>query len=145
MADVALPGSIRVEVVTPERSLVSEAADEVVLPGTQGYLGVLPGHAPLLTGLAIGELMLRRGAARRFLSVVGGFAEILPDRVTVLADSAERGEEIDRERAARARDRALERLRGRDGEVDFDRAQVALQKAIIRIQVASRGPSGGRG
>lgn len=130
--------AIQFEVVTPERRLVAESVDEVVLPGSLGYLGVLPGHAPLLTRLGIGEVAYRAGGARRYLALAGGFAEVLPDRVIVLADVAERPEAIDRERAGRARDRALERLRGRGSETDFDRAQTALQKALMRLQVAGR-------
>jgi F-type H+-transporting ATPase subunit epsilon len=133
-----LPESIHLEIVTPEERLLGLDVDEVVLPGRQGYLGVLPGHAPLLTELAIGELTYRRDNQRHYLSVAWGFAEVLPDRVSVLAEIAERAEEIDRERAIRARDRAKERLRERSGDIDLGRAQVALQKALIRIQVASR-------
>ena len=140
-----LPESIQVEVVTPEGRLVSEVADEVVLPGNEGYLGVLPGHVPLLTTLAIGEMVLRRGGLRRYLIVAWGFAEVLPDRVSVLAEIAERAEDIDRDRAGRARDRALDRLRGRQSDVDFQRAQAALQKALVRIQVASHTQTGERG
>ena len=132
-----LPDHVHLEIVTPERNLISEDADEVVLPGRQGYLGVLPGHAPLLTDLDIGQLMFRRGNVRRYLSVAWGFVEVLPDRVSVMAETAERAEEIERERGAQARDRAREHLRGKGSEVEFKRAQVALQKALIRIQVAS--------
>ncbi len=131
-----LPESIHLEVVTPEEKLVSEVVDEVVLPGSQGSLGVRPGHTPLLTALGIGELVYRRGGAKRYVAIAWGFAEVLPDRVSVLAEIAERAEGIDRERAARARDRAMKRLRERAAETDFKRAQVALQKAIIRIQVS---------
>jgi F-type H+-transporting ATPase subunit epsilon len=134
--------NIQLEVVTPEARLVSEVVDEVVLPGTEGSLGVLPGHAPLLTGLGIGEVQYRRGATRRFLAVAWGFAEVLPDRVSILAEVAERAEAIDRERAGRARDRALGRLRERRPDTDFMRAQVALQKALIRLQVSQQiGPN----
>jgi F-type H+-transporting ATPase subunit epsilon len=131
-----LPESIHLEIVTPERRLVSEVADEVVLPGSEGSLGVLPGHTPLLTTLGIGELTYRRGGDRRYLAIAWGFAEVLPDRVSILAEIAERAEGIDRERAAAARDRALQRLRERAAETDFKRAQIALQKALIRIQVS---------
>ncbi len=129
-------GSIHLDVVTPEKRLVSEVVDEVVLPGSQGYLGVLPGHAPLLTALGVGELMYRRGSTRRYVALAWGFTEVLPNRVSVLAEIAERAEEIDRERAGRARDRAIGRLLARDSETDFKRAQVALEKSLIRIQVA---------
>src|SRR5262245_2676173 len=131
-----LPVSIHLEVVTPDKRLVSEVVDEVVLPGSQGSLGVRPGHTPLLTTLGIGELVYRRGAEKRYVAVAWGFAEVLPEKVSVLAEVAERAEGIDRERAARARDRALKRLRERAQDTDFARAQVALQKAIIRIQVS---------
>ena len=130
-----LPESLSLEIVTPEKRLVSVTVQEVVLPGSEGSLGVLPGHAPLLTSLAVGELTFRSGTARHYVAVAWGFAEVLGDRVSVLAEIAERGEEIDRDRAERARDRALGRLKSRDGETDFKRAQLALQKALIRIQV----------
>src|SRR5437899_7583737 len=107
------------EVVTPERRIVAEMVDETILPGSEGYLGVRPGHAPLLSALGIGELTYRRGTGRRHLALTWGFVEVLPDRVSVLAEIAERAEEIDRGRAERARDRALARLQGRDGETDF--------------------------
>lgn len=139
---VGLPQAIHFEVVTPEERLVSELVDEVVLPGSEGYLGVLPGHTPLLTALGIGEIMYRRGGARRYLAVAGGFAEVLGDRVSVLAEIAERAEEVDRGRAEQARDKALARLRGKDPDTDFERAQAKLQKALIRIQVANKvGPN----
>ena len=134
-----LPEAIQLDIVTPEKRLASITVDEVVLPGTEGSMGVLPGHAPLLTGLDIGELMYRKGREKHYVAVARGFAEVLGDRVTVLAEVAERAEDIDAARAERARDRALERLRGRDPETDFNRAQVALEKAIIRIEVAHRG------
>jgi len=130
-----LPESIRLEVVTPDQRLVTEMVDEVVLPGSDGYLGVLPGHTPLLTSLGIGEIMYRRGTEKRYIAVAWGFVEVLPDRVSVLAEIAEKAEEIDRERAGKARDRALQRLRERSPDTDFNRAQVALQKAIIRLQI----------
>ncbi len=134
-----LPVAIRLEIVTPSSRLVSEIVDEVILPGSLGYLGVLPGHAPLLTSLGIGRVTYRRGPDRGELALAGGFAEVLPDRVTVLADIAERAEAIDRERAGRARDRALKRLRGGERNTDFERAQITLQKALIRLSVAGRG------
>ena len=137
-----LPESIHLEIVTPERRLVSEVVDEVILPGSEGSLGVRPGHTPLLTTLGIGELVYRRGGDKRYLAIAWGFAEVLPDRVSVLAEIAERAEGIDRERAAAARDRALKRLQARTSETDFKRAQIALQKALIRLQVSQGiGPS----
>jgi F-type H+-transporting ATPase subunit epsilon len=131
-----LPTSIQLEIVTPDKRLVSEVVDEVILPGSQGSLGVRPGHTPLLTTLGIGELVYRRGAEKRFVAIAWGFAEVLPERVSVLAEIAEKAEGIDRDRAARARDRALKRLRERSEDTDFARAQAALQRALIRIQVS---------
>jgi F-type H+-transporting ATPase subunit epsilon len=133
-----LPEAIQLDIVIPERRLISEVVDEVVLPGVLGSLGVLPGHAPLLTTLGIGEVVFRRGSVRHYLSVAWGFAEVLPDRVSILAEVAERAEEIDRARAEQARDRAVDRLKGRDPDTDFNRAQVALQKALVRLQVSAR-------
>lgn len=130
------PEAIALDIVTPDRRLISIAVDEVVLPGSEGSLGVLPGHAPLLTALSVGELMYRRGQERHYVALAWGFAEVLSDRVSVLAEIAERGEEIDRPRAELARDRALQRLKGRDPDTDFKRAQLALQKAVIRLQAA---------
>jgi F-type H+-transporting ATPase subunit epsilon len=137
-----LPESIRLEIVTPEQRLANEVVDEVVLPGSEGSLGVLPGHTPLLTTLGIGELMYRRGTTKHHVAIAWGFAEVLPDRVSVLAEIAEKAEGIDRDRASQARDRAVARLRGGAPDTDFKRAQTALQKAIIRLQVAGGvGPS----
>ena len=133
-----LPSALSFELVTPDRSIVHESVDEVQIPGAQGYLGVLPGHTPLLTTLQVGEIWFRRGAARSFVSVAFGFAEILPDRVTVLAQIAERAETIDVDRAEAARRRARERLAGSTTTVDFERARVALLKSLVRLQVASK-------
>jgi F-type H+-transporting ATPase subunit epsilon len=127
---------MHLDIVTPDRRLVSETVDEVVLPGSEGYLGVLPGHAPLLTSLGIGYVMHRREGTRRYLALAGGFAEVLPDRVTILAHISERADAIDRDRAERARDRALKRLRDKEPGTDFDRAQIALMKALIRLQIS---------
>ena len=133
-----LPSALSLELVTPDRSIVHESVDEVQIPGSQGYLGVLPGHTPLLTTLQVGELSFRRGSERSFVSVAFGFAEILPDRVTVLAQIAERAETIDVDRAEAARRRARERLAGSTTNVDFERARVALLKSLVRLQVASK-------
>ena len=133
-----LPSTLSFELVTPDRSIVHESVDEVQIPGSQGYLGVLPGHTPLLTTLQVGELWFRRGAERSLVSVAFGFAEILPDRVTVLAQIAERAEHIDVERAEAARRRARDRLGGSATNVDFERARVALLKSLVRLQVASK-------
>ena len=128
---------IHLTVVTPDRKLVDRQVDEVVLPGTEGYLGVLPGHAPLLTALKVGQISYKQDGQTHQLSVAWGFAEVLPDRVSVLADIAERAEDIDTERAMKARERAEERLR-KGTDVDWDRARAALEKAITRLQVAGK-------
>lgn len=130
---------LRLEVATPTRLVVAAAVDEVVAPGSEGYFGVLPGHAPFLTTLGIGELAYRQGTVEQHLALAGGFAEVRDDRVIVLADTAERPEEIDRERAQRARERAEQRLAGRGpDEIDYARAAAALARAHTRLQVAAR-------
>jgi len=129
------PETLRLDVVTPERVLVAESVDEVILPGSQGSFGVLPGHAPLLTDLDIGPLVYRRGQERRELAVAGGFVEVLPDRVTVLAEVAEAPEEIDVARAEQAKERAEQRLKSAAPETDFERAQQAMRKALLRAEV----------
>ena len=133
-----LPPHLTLELVTPDRAIVREQVDEVQIPGSQGYLGVLPGHTPLLTTLQVGELWFRQGGERQYLLVAFGFAEILPDRVTILAQSAERAEEIDVARAEQAQRRARELLVKRTVDVDFERARIALMKSLIRLQVASK-------
>jgi F-type H+-transporting ATPase subunit epsilon len=135
---MALPTKLLLEIVTPERSLVREEVDEVQLPAAEGYLGVLPGHAPLLATLKVGELWYRIGQERHYLAIAGGFVEVLPERVTVLAQIAERAQEIDVARAEAARKRAEERFANRAPDLDVDRARIALMKALIRLQVASR-------
>ena len=131
--------AIQLELATPTRLVVSEEVDEVVAPGIEGYFGVWPGHAAFLTTLGAGELSYRQGRQERYLAVAGGFAEVRNDKVIILADAAERPEEIDRERAARARLRAEERLAGRSqDEIDFARASAALARALTRLQVSSR-------
>ena len=130
---------LTLEIATPTRLAVTESVDEVVIPGSQGYFGVLPGHAPFLTTVGIGELMYRVGRDERYLAVSGGFAEVRNDKVIVLADTAERPEEIDRVRAERARERAERRLAGRtDEEVDYTRALAALARAVVRLMTAGR-------
>jgi F-type H+-transporting ATPase subunit epsilon len=128
---------IQLSIVTPERSLLNEQVDELQIPGADGYLGVLPGHAPLFTELKVGELSYRKGSTWTSLSVAWGFAEVLPEQVRVLAETAERAGEIDLERAKRSKERAEQRL-SRGGDIDYDRALIALQRALIRIQVAQK-------
>lgn len=135
---MALPTKLTLEVVTPERRLVSEQVDEVQLPGAEGYFGVLPGHTPLLATLQVGELWYRIAQEKHYLAVAFGFAEVLPDRVTVLAQLAERPEDIDVPRAEAARKRAEERMARPQADHDFERARVAMMKALIRLQVAAR-------
>lgn len=132
--------TIELVVVTPERQLLRQRVAQVQLPGTNGYLGVLPGHAPLMTEIGIGELSYPDGPGKDsvHMALVRGFAEVLPDRVTVLAETAERAEEIDLARAEAARARAEKRLASGDTNLDWDRAGVALQRALIRIQVATK-------
>ena len=134
----ALPTKLLLEIVTPDKSIVREEVDEVELPGSEGYLGVLPGHTPLLTMLKVGELWYRAGAEKHYLAVAFGFAEVLPDRVTILAQVAERAQDIDIERAEAAKRRAEERLATRGPDMDFERARIAMMKSLIRLQVASR-------
>ncbi|BAS28914.1 F0F1 ATP synthase subunit epsilon [Limnochorda pilosa] len=128
---------LRVEVVTAERRVLQERAESVILPAANGYLGVLPGHAPLIAGLSVGVLQFGGyHAEKRRVAVSGGFAEVADDRVTVLADTAELAEEIDVERARRAAERAERRLRERQAHVDHHRAEMALRRAINRIKAA---------
>jgi F-type H+-transporting ATPase subunit epsilon len=140
-----LPDSIELIIVTPERQLLRESVVEVTLPGAEGQLGVLPGHAPLITELGIGELSFEtKGSSESVpVAVISGFAEILGDRVTVLAETAERPEEIDISRAEEAKKRAEQRLAAAasDSNIDWGRAAIALQRSLIRIQVARKGHS----
>lgn len=137
-----LPKSLTLEIVTPDQSLVMDQVDEVEIPGAEGYFGVWPGHTPLLSSLAIGEMWYRKGNEKFYLSLAGGFAEVLPDKVTILAQIAERAEDIDVARAERAKQRAEQRLAAArttvQVDMDFERARVALMKSLIRLQVASR-------
>ena len=135
---MAIPTKILLEIVTPDRSLIREEVDEIQLPGSEGYLGVLPGHTPLLTTLQVGELWYRVGQEKHYLAIAGGFVEILPERVTVLAQIAERAQDIDINRAEEAKRRAEERLGKPAPELDFERARIAMMKSLIRLQVASR-------
>jgi F-type H+-transporting ATPase subunit epsilon len=129
--------NIRLEVVTPEKSVVSESAQIVMAPGSLGEFGVLAGHTPFLTTLKTGALKYKDESGReRFVFVSSGFAEALPDRVTVLAESAERRKDIDIQRAKSAVDRAEKRLQSDGKDIDYIRAKAALLRAISRIQLA---------
>jgi F-type H+-transporting ATPase subunit epsilon len=135
---MALPTQIQLQIVSADRSLVSETVDEVEIPGADGYFGVLPGHTPLLALLGAGELWYRQGQDKHYFSMAFGFAEVQPDRVTVLAQIAERADEIDIARAEAAKKRAEERLSKSTVDMDAERARISLLKSLIRLQVASR-------
>jgi len=134
----ALPTKIHLLIVSADRSLVNETVDEVEIPGFDGYFGVLPGHTPLLAALHVGELWYRQGSEKHYLSIAFGFAEVQPDRVTILAQIAEKADEIDIARAEQAKKRAEERVARPAVDMDAERARIALMKALIRLQVASR-------
>jgi F-type H+-transporting ATPase subunit epsilon len=134
-----LPDVIQLEVVTPDRSVLRASVAEVQVPGLVGYLGVLPGHTPLLAELGLGQLSYRQGSQTFYATAFGGLAEILPDRVIVLAEAAERAEEINVDRARAAADRAKKRIASpTDTAVDWERAQRAAQRAETRLQTAAR-------
>ena len=135
---MALPTKLTLEIVTPDRALVTEQVDEVELPGSEGYFGVLPGHTELLASLQVGELWYRIGQDKFYLAVAFGFVEVLPDHVTVLARIAEKSQDIDVGRAESAKKRAESRVASPSPDMDFERARVALMKSLIRLQVASR-------
>jgi F-type H+-transporting ATPase subunit epsilon len=141
---VALPTHLELHIVTPDRPVVVEQVDEIQIPGAGGFFGVLPGHTPLLASLAVGELWYRKGQEKTYVSIARGFAEVLPDRVTILAQLAEKAEEIDVARAEAAKTRAEQRLAEPASEIDYERARVALMKAMTRLQVSARVPGGGR-
>ena len=128
--------TFQLEIVTPSRLLVKDAAEEAQIPGLSGYLGIIPGHAPLITELAVGVITYKASSGTHTLAVAWGFVEVLPDKVTILAEAAERPQEIDVERAQKAKDRAEQRLKSNDPEIDFLRAEDALQRAETRLNVA---------
>ena len=131
--------TFQLEIVTPEKKVVeTRAAEEVQIPGRNGYLGIMPGHAPLITELAVGAITYRENATEQRLAVAWGFAEVLPDKVTILAESAERPSEIDVERARKSKERAEQRLTSGDPSVDVERALDALHRAEARLDVASK-------
>ncbi|HEY4962584.1 MAG TPA: F0F1 ATP synthase subunit epsilon [Terriglobales bacterium] len=128
--------TFQLEIVTPDKLVVKETADEVQIPGKAGYMDVLPGHAPLITELMIGEIAYKHGGTTEHLSVAWGFAEVLPDKVTVLAQTAERPEEIDVKRAQEAKARAEAALAKAEADLDFDVTLSALKRAEVRLKVA---------
>ena len=129
---------IRLDIVTAERVVHSEEVDVVIAPGVEGQLGILPHHAPLMTMLEPGELLVRKGGEELSMAISGGFLEVRPDRVIVLAEAAERDEEIDLARAEEAKRRAEERLSQRIPEVDASRAEAALRRSLARLKVGER-------
>jgi F-type H+-transporting ATPase subunit epsilon len=135
---VSLPTKIQLQIVSADRALVNETVDEVEIPGFDGYFGVLPGHTPLLAVLQVGELWYRQGQEKHYLAIAYGFAEVQPDRVTILAQIAEKADEIDLARAEAARKRAEARITRPATDMDAERARAALMKSLIRLQVASR-------
>ena len=135
---MALPQHLRLQIVSADRSLVNELVDEVEIPGSDGYFGVLPGHTPLLALLGAGELWYRQGDQKHYLLIAFGFAEVQPDAVTILAQIAEKADDIDVVRAEAAKRRAEERLKSPTMDMDFERARIAMLKSLIRLQVATR-------
>jgi F-type H+-transporting ATPase subunit epsilon len=136
-----LPENIELEVVTPQKHVLHDSVQSIEMPGKDGYLGILPGHAPLLTELGVGILTYQKGAEKRQLTVINGYAEVLPDRVTVLAELSERAEDIDVARVRVAKDRAeAELAKAGTGtpEADWQIASLALQRALVRLQVAGK-------
>ncbi|HVJ04150.1 MAG TPA: F0F1 ATP synthase subunit epsilon [Candidatus Saccharimonadales bacterium] len=128
--------TIELEIVTPERQVVKDRAEQIQIPGRNGYLGILPGHAPLITELAVGEITYTNAGATTRLSVAWGFAEVLPDKVTILAETAERSEDIDVPRAEAARVRAQEHLKSAEDSAAYEEASLALSRAEARLAVA---------
>ena len=135
---MTLPPHLQLHIVSVDRSLVNETVDEVEIPGADGYFGVLPGHTPLLAVLGAGELWYRQGQEKHYFAIAFGFAEVQPDRVTILAEIAERADEIDLARAESAKKRAEERLAQLTLDMDAERARISLMKSLIRLQVATR-------
>lgn len=136
---MAVPTHLRLEFVTPERAIAHEEVDEIQLPGEEGFLGILPGHTPMLVALKVGEMWYRKGTEKVFGFIGFGFAEILPDRVTILARIAEKADDIDLQRAEAAKRRAEERLaevKRSGSDADYERARLALLRAITRLQVS---------
>jgi F-type H+-transporting ATPase subunit epsilon len=130
--------TFQLEIVTPEKMVVRDMAEEMQIPGKDGYLGILPGHAPLITELAVGEITYRKDNYTHHLSVAWGFAEVLPDKVTILAETAERAEDIDAKRAQEAKQRAESELASSGTEDDFQRTAGDLKRADTRLEVAAK-------
>lgn len=135
------PKSIRLEVITPERVVVGEDTQSIIVPGVQGYLGVLPDHTPMVASLRIGLVKYKQDGSFRRVAVSGGFFEVAKNKAVILAETAERGEEVDVGRAQAALARARKRLSDRrDGQVDLARAEASLQRALTRLRAAGAAP-----
>jgi len=130
--------TLRLEIITAERQVFSDDVNTVVAPGVEGELGILPHHAPLITMLKPGEVLIRKASEETYMSVSGGFLEVRPDKILILADACERAEEIDIERAEAAKRRAEERLKTRTPELDVAQVQAALLRSLVRLRVAER-------
>jgi F-type H+-transporting ATPase subunit epsilon len=133
-----MPDTFQLEIVTPEKMVVRDVAEEAQIPGKNGYLGILPGHAPLISELAVGEITYRNGNTTHRLAVAWGFAEVLPDKVTILAETAERATEIDVSRAQAAKEHAEADLAKAATEEDFQRVTADLRRAETRLEVAEK-------
>ncbi|MGD0352174.1 MAG: F0F1 ATP synthase subunit epsilon [Dehalococcoidia bacterium] len=130
--------TLKLEIITAERQVFSDDVNTVVAPGVEGELGILPHHAPLITMLKPGEVLIRKDSEETYLFVSGGFLEVRPDKIIILADACERAEEIDIERAEAAKHRAEERLKTRTPELDVAQVQAALLRSLVRLKVAER-------
>jgi F-type H+-transporting ATPase subunit epsilon len=130
--------TLHLQIITPDKKVVDEQTDQVQIPGKSGYLGILPGHAPLITELAIGEISYNVAGTMQYIAVSWGFAEVLPNRVTILADTAERAEDINVKRAEEARAKAQELLRNPTPDMDYDEVNHSLRRAEVRLDVAGK-------
>jgi len=130
--------TFELQIVTPDKMVVKESVEEAQIPGKNGYIGVLPGHAPLITELAVGEITYKSAGQTHRIASAGGFAEVLPDKLTILAETAERPDEIDVSRAQNAKQRAEEALKTGKTEEDFTHAEWALKRAETRLEVAHK-------
>jgi F-type H+-transporting ATPase subunit epsilon len=141
-----LPEAIELEVVTPDRHVLQETVQAIEVPGKEGYLGILPGHAPLITELGIGILAYRKASETRYLTIIDGFAEVLPGRVIVLAEISERAEEIDHERSRSAHDRAQAELtKAGMGTPEWEQQKLAIERAAVRLEAVGKiGAAAGR-